>query len=147
ICTLGNDHVYEQIIALINSIEAIMGKDTPICIYPYDDKVEKLASAIASRPNVELYSDRASIDKWDDFARQAWDTSPTARQIWQKAGSKGYHRFGTHRRYCAFDAPFDRFVYMDADTLLMNDLKPIFAALDNYDCVVYDFQHKDPSHV
>lgn len=147
ICTLGNDHVYEQIIALINSIEAIMGKDTPICIYPYDDKVEKLASAIASRPNVELYSDRASIDKWDDFARQAWDTSPTARQIWQKAGSKGYHRFGTHRRYCAFDAPFDRFVYMDADTLLMSDLKPIFAALDNYDCVVYDFQHKDPSHV
>jgi hypothetical protein len=147
ICTLGNDYVYDQVIALINSIEKILGKDTPICIYPYDDNTEKLATVINKKSNVELYGDRDSINKWDRFAQDVWDSHPTARQIWQKAGSNGYHRFGTHRRYCAFDAPFDRFLYMDADTLLMNSVEVIFNNLDNNDCVVYDFQHKDLTHV
>jgi hypothetical protein len=36
---------------------------------------------------------------------------------------------------------------MDGDTLLMSPLDQVFAQLDNYDCVVYDFQHKDITHV
>jgi len=87
------------------------------------------------------------IDLWDNFAKSAWEPHPTAKERWLKAGSKGYHRFGTHRRYCAFDGPFDRFIYMDGDTLLMSPLDRVFAQLDNYDCVVYDFQHKDITHV
>ncbi len=147
ICTLANDYVYDQVIALINSIEAIAGKDFPICIYPYDDNTKRLAAEVNKRSNVELYCDRDSMDKWDKFARDAWDTHIGARQIWQRAGSNDYHRFGTHRRYCAFDNPFDRFLYMDADTLLMNSVEFIFKALDDSDCVVYDFQHKDLTHV
>lgn len=147
ICTLANDRVYDQVVALLNSIEAIAGREMPVCIYPYDDNIERLAAEVAKRPNVELYGDRASIAIWDGFARSAWNTHPTARQIWQKAGSDGYHRFGTHRRYCAFDAPFDRFLYMDADTLLMGSVDFIFARLDRADCIVYDFQYKDPTHV
>jgi hypothetical protein len=76
-----------------------------------------------------------------------WDTHPTARQRWLKAGSEGYHRFGTHRRFCAFESPFDRFLYMDADTLLIAPVDFIFDRLNSADCVVYDFQHKDPTHV
>jgi hypothetical protein len=87
------------------------------------------------------------IDLWDNFAKSAWEPHPTAKERWLKAGSRGYHRFGTHRRYCAFDGPFDRFIYMDGDTLLMSPLDRVFAQLDNYDCVVYDFQHKDITHV
>jgi hypothetical protein len=147
ICTLANDRVYDQVIALINSIEAIAGKDLPICIYPYDDQTERLAVEVSKRPNVELYRDRDSMDKWDKFARDVWDTHPSANQIWQQAGSTGYHRFGTHRRYCAFDGPFERFLYMDADTLLMDSVEPIFNYLTNYDCIVYDFQYKDLTHV
>jgi hypothetical protein len=147
ICTLANDRVLDQVIALLNSIEAIAGKDTPVCIYPYDDNTEKLAAEVEKRANVELYSDRNSILKWDRFAQACWDTHPTAKETWRKVGSDGYHRFGTHRRYCAFDGPFDRFLYMDADTLLMSPVEHIFAQLENHDCVVYDFQYKDPSHV
>jgi len=29
----------------------------------------------------------------------------------------------------------------------MSPLDRVFAQLDNYDCVVYDFQHKDITHV
>lgn len=147
ICTLANDKVLDQVIALLNSIEAIAGKDTPVCIYPYDEHTEKLSAEIANRPNVQLYSDRNSIAKWDRFAQACWDTHPTAKDTWRKVGSEGYHRFGTHRRYCAFDGPFDRFLYMDADTLLMSPVEDIFAQLKHHDCVVYDFQYKDPTHV
>lgn len=147
ICTLANDRVYDQVVALFNSIEAIAGKDIPVCVYPYDDRTERVAAEIAKRPNVQLFDNRQVIDRWDDFARKMWDTHPTARQRWVKAGSEGYHRFGTHRRFCAFESPFDRFVYMDADTLLLSPLDGIFERLQNRDCVVYDFQHKDPTHV
>ncbi|MDJ0845773.1 Npun_R2821/Npun_R2822 family protein [Crocosphaera sp.] len=147
ICTLGNDRVFDQIIALLNSIEAIYDKTMPVCIYPYDDNTDQLRAEIASRPQVTLYDDSVSIKRWDSFAKGVWDTHPTARQRWEKSGSKGYHRFGTHRRYCAFDGPFDRFIYMDADTILMSPLDSIFAELENNDCIVYDFQYKDLSHV
>ncbi len=147
ICTLANDRVYDQLVALLNSIEVNAGKALPVCVYPYDDNTERIKAEIAQRPNVELFDNRDVIDLWDNFAKSAWEPHPTAKERWLKAGSRGYHRFGTHRRYCAFDGPFDRFIYMDGDTLLMSPLDRVFAQLDNYDCVVYDFQHKDITHV
>ncbi|MDJ0681173.1 MAG: sugar transferase [Xenococcaceae cyanobacterium MO_167.B52] len=147
ICTLGNDRVYDQIVALVNSIETNAGKDMPVCIYPYDDNTEKLAQFASTRPNVELYDDLDSIAKWDRYVRSIWDVHPFAKEVWPKVDHEPYHRIGTHRRYCAFDAPFDRYIYMDADTLLMSPIDKIWHLLDSYDCIVYDFQHKDPTHV
>jgi hypothetical protein len=145
ICTLANDHVFDQVIALINSIEVIMGPDFPVCIYPYDDRLERLTAAIADRPNVTIYDDQTSIAFWDKQAQRIWDVHPTARSRWEMP--EGYYRLGMHRRFCAFDGPFDRFIYMDADTLLMDSVWPIFELLDQYDWYVYDFQHRDISHV
>ncbi len=54
---------------------------------------------------------------------------------------------GGHRRFCVFDGPFEKFVYLDADTLVMNSLDFVFQKLDEYDCVVYDFQFKHPDKV
>ncbi|MFM7424339.1 MAG: Npun_R2821/Npun_R2822 family protein, partial [Elainella sp.] len=147
ICTLANDRVYEQLIALLNSIEQHYGSDMPVCIYPYDNQIERIAVAIQSRPQVQLYADWDSMNAWDEFVRQVWDAHPTARQRWGSDDPTYYHRVGTHRRFCAFDGPFDRFVYMDADTLLLQPLDGIFAALDQQDFIAYDFQHKDLTHV
>jgi hypothetical protein len=147
ICTLANDRVYEQLVALLNSIEAIYGQNMPVCIYPYDDKITQISAEIARRPNVQLYDNQDSIQQWDEFVRDVWDTHPTAQSHWQKIHGEKYHRVGTHRRYGAFDGPFDRFVYMDADTLLMSPLDQIFGQLEKFDWVVYDYQFKDLSHV
>jgi lipopolysaccharide biosynthesis glycosyltransferase len=54
---------------------------------------------------------------------------------------------GMHHRFIAFDSPFERFIYMDGDTLLLDAVDKIFAILDRHDRVVYDFQHKYPTHV
>ncbi|MBD2253162.1 Npun_R2821/Npun_R2822 family protein [Nostoc parmelioides] len=147
ICTLANDRVYDQLIALLNSIEAIYGTQMPVCIYPYDDETTEIAAEIARRPHVQLYDHQESIKQWDEFVRRVWDTHPTAKAHWQKISEDKYFRVGTHRRFCAFDGPFDRFVYMDADTLLMSSLDAVFQQLNHYDWVVHDFQYKDLSHV
>jgi hypothetical protein len=147
ICTLANDKVYNQLVALLNSIEAILGTEIPVCVYPYDDNTTQVAAEISRRPNVHLYNNNDSIQRWDKFAQRVWDTHPTALQRWSQLGNPSYYRFGTHRRYCAFDGIFDRFLYMDADTLLLGQVAPLFVQLEECDCVVYDFQYTDPTHV
>lgn len=146
ICTLANDRVYDQLVALLNSID-VNAPGFPVCIYPYDDNIERIITEARRRENVQIYNHQASIDAWDGFVRAVWDAHPTAQAVWESAGSRGYHRVGTHRRFCAFDGPFDQFLYMDADTLLLDSPDLIFSRLDTQDFVVYDFQFKQPEHV
>lgn len=148
ICTLGNDYVYDQIVALLNSIEFNGAEGLPVCIYPYDDRLDKIKQLIKDRPNVQLFENQTVIDRWDKWVQKIWSHHPTASEQWLKVNGKpGVHRMGTHRRLCAFDGPFERFIYMDADTLLLHSPQPIFDALDDVDWVTYDFQHKDLNHV
>lgn len=63
ICTLGNDYVFDQLVALLNSIDVILGPETPVCIYPFDDQTQRIADEIAKRPNVFLYDNQESINR------------------------------------------------------------------------------------
>jgi lipopolysaccharide biosynthesis glycosyltransferase len=58
-----------------------------------------------------------------------------------------FRLYGAHRRFCAFDGPFEQFIYLDADTLVMNSLATVFEKLEHYDWVVHDFQYKDISKI
>lgn len=144
---LANDVVLDQLIALVNSIEKNAGRDYPICIVPYDDRLENVKDYLAKNPHISLFSDRAVIETWEQFAAEIWQSHPGALADWERRGISGVSRMGMHRRFCGFDGPFDRFIYLDADILVMGPLEPIFAQLDHHDWVVYDFQYKDPSHV
>ncbi|CAD5923761.1 hypothetical protein PCC9214_00831 [Planktothrix tepida] len=137
IYTLGNDVVYDQIVALLNSIDANSGSEIPVCVFPFDDRLERLSAEIARRPNVSLYDNQEVIDYWDQFI--AGVRPPSV--------NKKYKISGLHRRFCGFNGLFERFVYMDADTLLMSPLDFVFKKLDEYDCVVYDFQHFFPQRI
>ncbi|HLO84159.1 MAG TPA: glycosyltransferase [Nostocaceae cyanobacterium] len=138
ICTLANDYVFDQLVALLNSIDVFLGSEIPVCIYPFDEQTQRIAQEISRRPNVFIYDDQVSIDYWDQFMIEASPASMNREK---------YRIYGGHRRLCAFDGPFDQFVYLDADTLVMNSLDLIFEKLTEYDCVVYDFQFKQPDKV
>ena len=143
---LANDVVYDQLVALLNSIEVNSGS-FPVCILPYDDRLDKVRQEIQSRENVFLFEDQACIDRWETFAREVWKTHPVIKNSWQKDGALEVYRMGMHRRFCAFEGVFENFIYLDADILVLDSLKPIFNQLSQSDCVVYDFQYKDPTHV
>jgi hypothetical protein len=150
IYTLANDFVYDQLVALLNSIEVNAGKEIPVCVIAYDNQIEKIQAEVEVRRNVTLLNDSALFIRWEDFSFEVWKTHPTALQTWREHGiSTRFYRVGENRRYCAFDqdSPFEKFIYLDADTLVMGPLDPIFEKLDESDVVVYDFQYKDPSHI
>ncbi|MDJ0732742.1 MAG: sugar transferase [Nostocaceae cyanobacterium] len=144
---LANDVVYDQLVALLNSIEVNAGKKYPICIIPYDHRLEKVKREIENRDNVEIFAEVSTIETWENFSTEVWQVHPHAFKIWQEKGISGVYRLGMHRRFCAFDGIFDKFIYLDADILILNSLEYIFQQLNHHDFVVYDFQYKDPSHV
>lgn len=144
---LANDVVLDQLIALINSIEQNIGKHLPICVVPYDDNTERARTATQRYPQVQWFDDAAILTKWETFATQIWQAHPTALEAWAQRGVNGVNRMGMHRRFCCFDGPFDRFIYLDADILAMNSFDQLFDSLDDHDFVTYDFQYKDLSHV
>lgn len=149
IYTLANDVVCNQLVALLNSIEVHAGREMPVAVIAYDDRLAKVRAAIAHRPQVMLLDDPALFAPWEAFSRQVWQMHPTAIATWRKKGIADVYRLTSNRRYAAFDAraPFDQFLYLDADTLLLNSPQIFFAALDHHSLVTYDFQHKDPSHI
>lgn len=137
ICTLANDRVFDQLVGLLNSISAVLGPETPVCVYPFDDQIERVQAEIQRRPNVTLYDDAESIDRWDQFmVRMAPERLKQTLRL-----------YGAHRRFCAFDGPFEKFIYMDADTLAMDSMAQVFQQLDQCDWVVYDFQFLDPTKI
>jgi hypothetical protein len=144
---LANDVVFDQLIALINSIERNIGPHMPICIVPYDDRTRQAKLATESYPQVQWFEDEAILRKWEAFAEQIWRSHPTAFEVWAQKGIEGVNRMGMHRRFCCFDGPFEQFVYLDADILVMNSFDLLFDSLEEHDFVTYDYQYKDLSHV
>lgn len=139
---LANDVVFDQLVALLNSLEVNGAKDIPVCIIPYDDKLNKVRSYISPLNNITLFENSASIDFWEDFATQVWTSHQKAQQVWQAKGWQPVHCLGMHRKFCCFDGHFDKFVYFDCDTLLMGSLDCIYQKLDEFDWVANDFQYK-----
>jgi len=144
---LANDVVFDQLVALLNSLEVNAGKNYPVSIIPYDDRLERVREEIKHRDNVEIFTDNSTMKLWEDFSAQIWKAHPDAYKIWQEKGISGVYRLGMHRRFCGFDGIFDKFLYLDADILVLNSLDYIFEQLNNNDFVIYDFQYKDLSHV
>ncbi|WP_293154766.1 MULTISPECIES: Npun_R2821/Npun_R2822 family protein [unclassified Microcoleus] len=139
---LGNDVVFDHLVGLLNSLEVNGARNIPVCIIPYDDNLQKVRVEIASRSNVTLFDNTDSIQFWEDFAIQAWTSHQKAQKVWQAKGWAQVHCLGMHRKFCCFDGPFDKFVYFDADTLLMGSLDYIYHKLDEFDWVANDFQYK-----
>jgi len=148
IYTLANDFVYDQLVALLNSIEVNVGTDFPVCVIAYDDQLKKVRAEVASRKNVELLEDPEIFATWIEFFYQAWETHPYALQYWQEREKKD-RALAYHHRYAAFDprSPFEKFIYFDCDVLVLNSLEFMFEQLNNYDFITYDFQYKHPRHV
>ncbi len=146
IYTLANDAVYDQLVALLNSIEVNISPDIPVCIIPYDERLYKVKQEVSSRPNVALFEDIASIQRWEDFAYQVWNAHPRSSQNKQPS-IQWNKKNNLIRKMCAFDGNFERFVFYDADSLAMSNLHKVLDKLDRYDFVFDDWEHAKPTPV
>ncbi len=140
IYTLANDAVFDQLVALLNSIEVNVSQDIPVCVIPYNDQLEKVNQEIKSRKNVTLFENRESILRWDNFANEVWAVHPSAKQGHLYRNS--WYLSPLLRKLCAFDGEFEKFVFYDADSLAMKPLKNLLDKLDIYDFIFDDWEHK-----
>jgi len=139
---LANDVVFDQLVALLNSIETNISPEIPICIIPYNERLEKVRSEIATRPQVSLFENTESIQQWEAFANQVWKSHDRAQKAWHDRQLPEVYRIEMHRKFCCFDGEFDQFIYFDADTLALHSIDFILQKLDTYDWVTNDYQHR-----
>ncbi|KAB8320355.1 methionine synthase [Tolypothrix campylonemoides VB511288] len=146
IYTLANDVVYDQLVALLNSIEVNVGSDIPICIIPYNEKLNLVNKEINSRKNVTLFDNWDSIQRWEEFAKEVWAVHPGAKS--SKLSRNWWSSGHLQRKMCVFDGEFDKFVFCDADSLAMKPFDDVFDKLNTYDFVFDDWIHtKDRTKV
>jgi hypothetical protein len=139
IYTLANDRVYDQLVALLNSIEVNVSPDIPVCVIPFDDRLEQIKPEVEARANVSLFDNQASIHRWESFAQRAWEVHPAAQK--QSANRAPWGK-GHHRKFVSFDGAFEKFVFYDADSLAMKPIDDVFERLNTYDFVFNDWEHK-----
>lgn len=145
IYTLANDTVYNQFVALLNSIEANVSSTIPICVIPFDQRLDRVKQEIDSRANVTLFDNWSSIQRWEDFAKQVVKAHP--RAIETKLSHPRWYGGSLHRKFAAFDGPFEQFVFYDGDSLAMKQLDDVFEKLEIYDFIFDDWEHKKPETV
>ncbi|MGK7892780.1 MAG: Npun_R2821/Npun_R2822 family protein [Xenococcus sp. (in: cyanobacteria)] len=141
IYVLANDSVYDQLVALLNSIEVNAGGEYPICIIPYDQHLEKVRQETVNRNNVTIFDDLEICQFWENFALDVWQSHPRAGKTKAKLLKI---RSCCQRRYAAFAGPFDHFIVLDADSLVMKPLTQVFEKLTRNDFVFDDWEHSKP---
>ncbi|NMG59461.1 methionine synthase [Geitlerinema sp. P-1104] len=132
---LANDNLYDQLIALINSIYENYDKNIQICIIPYDDKIKKIKTLTSDK--VFFFDNPEFIDVLSNFALDIWSSprfSGKTKRAW-------FHCSNTIRKLCAFEGIFDEFIYIDCDSLVMSSLSDCFEKLRQYDCIFNDWEH------
>ncbi len=139
IYTLANDVVYDQLVALLNSIEVNVGASIPVCIIPFDHCLQRVKEEVRVRPNVTLFQDQGSIQRWEAFARKFASAHPQAKKT--KYTHPRWYAGKLHRKFAAFDGPFERFVFFDGDSLAMKPVEDVITRLETYDFVFDDWEH------
>ena len=138
IYTLANDIVFDQLVAFLNSVEENVGSNLPVCLIPYDDRLEKVKAEIGGRPKVTLYENYEEIRRWEEFAEEVWAAHPVGKQ--KKFASLVKSKVRLQRKMVVFDGDFEKFVFYDVDTLAMKPLEDIWEKLETYDFVFDDWE-------
>ncbi|MEH1941020.1 MAG: Npun_R2821/Npun_R2822 family protein [Nostoc sp.] len=139
IYTLANDVVFDQLVALLNSIEVNVSPDIPICIIPYDDRLDLVRQEVNARKNVILFDNWEVIQRWEEFAHQVW-AAPSSKKE-NKLSRSSWYKSHLQRKFVVFEGIFDKFVFYDSDSLAMKPVNNLIHKLETYDFVFDDWEH------
>ncbi|NET31597.1 MAG: methionine synthase [Cyanothece sp. SIO1E1] len=125
---IANDKVTEQAIALLKSIRAF-DPDTPVVMIPYDDQYEKIAQVLGESFGVQVYQDLEFIDR-------------LSNRLHQFFGEQFFARPNQFRKQACWYGPFDEFLYIDTDIVVLEKIIDNLNYLHEYDFLCCDYQHR-----
>jgi hypothetical protein len=116
IYTLANDGVYDWLVAFLES-RRVHEPDLPVVVIPFDDRMER----------VNALRERYRFDVMEDESLKALDKVGAG---YFPDDQKWPHAF---RKFAAFWGPFEKFVFIDADVVLLGPLGEFFDRADASD--------------
>ena len=116
---LANDKVIDQAVAFLNSVRA-HNPEMPLCLIPYDSKTERIR-ALASRYNFMILEDESLLSWCDDISLEFHESNCGGR--------------GMYRKLAAWFGPFEEFLYIDVDAVVLRSVDVLFPLLNEFDVV------------
>jgi hypothetical protein len=124
---VANDRVTEQAIALINSIR-IHDPEVPIVLIPFNEDYQEVLSALQSRHTISLFPDL-------DFLHQlTQDIGNIFSQDFLALPNK-------MRKLATWFGPLERFLYIDVDIIVFDQIAKTLDYLEDYDFICCDYHH------
>lgn len=111
---LANDKVYELAVAFLNSFR-FHNKDMALCLIPYDNDFSKIV-ALSEVYSFTVFGQPQLLAGCD-------------------AISEKFHgkTLGAYRKFVAWEGPFDEFMYIDIDTVVLDSVDFAFSNLAHCD--------------
>jgi len=110
---LANDSVIDNVIAFLNSFRE-NNPDIALRLVPYDDSIEHIVS-LQSEYNFSVWRSDQLFQKCDEISMQ-------------------FHGkvFGHYRKLALWEGPFEEFIYIDTDTVILEKIDFVFQFLASY---------------
>lgn len=122
---VANDKMMEFAIAFLNSFR-MYNPTLPMCLVPFDDESNALIAL----------KDEYSFTVWTDF-----EALSRADLV-----SVQFHGgvVGQYRKLVIWEGPYDQFIYIDVDTIVLSDLSFVFSFLSSFEFIT---SHSNIAHI
>lgn len=114
----------EWVLALLESLR-IHSPKHQLVVIPFDDRIEKLVE-LSGKYKFQFFEDASLLQELDRIG---------------SCFSKEHFHIRVFRKFAAFWGPFDHFLFLDSDVVLLSDFEELFQAYLSLDC---DFMGNDP---
>lgn len=132
---LGDDGVLDWVNGLLESLRTVCPSVTLYCI-PFSDRIERLRE-LAVRYRFAILEDPSFADL-DEIGRRILAQHDPPASEWKS---------GTFRKFCVFWGPLERFLYLDADIVVLDGFERLLqVSLENSDHQIC-YAHSDPDMV
>lgn len=114
---LSSDIMYDMTLAFFESFRSF-NPDIPIMLIPYDGEIGRLRS-LARIYDFAIYEDSTMLRACDELSLHFHETP-----------------VGQYRKLLAWSGPYEHFIYIDIDTLVLHSVEFLFDLLHDYDLIV-----------
>lgn len=113
---LSNNVMYDLTIAFLNSFRTY-NPTIPLVLIPYDENTDKI-EALQHTYRFDIFSPMALFNECDQLSRR-----------WHERVR------GEYRKFAIWEGRFNEFIYIDIDTVVLDDLSFCFEFLQEYGCL------------
>lgn len=114
---IANDRVMELSLAFLNSLRS-HEPDIPLCLVPFNDEFQEIAS-LSDDYKFTVFKETDLLRRCDHISHQFHDGT-----------------YGHYRKFALWDGPFEEFLYIDIDTVVLSKVDFTFDLLARYDVSV-----------